>query len=335
MDFYKTISTTSFEKLVNKSILLFQNWINIFTNPIGKWYKSLKHSIAWRLLEVAKSDDRHQRIKAIHQLAQIDHLKDWDFQHLAQQCNATSAVSLARNNCDLRWFLPPRAARAARKPKSIIYELREQIVALKLNKCVNFFCGTVLNKFNILKGFTYDEKWYPVGMCKISKQEMEFFKQCLEVLFHLTKDADTVRTLINDRILETLMEVQKLFHLNLEIKFLLAKVISNMSIVPCDDFFVTGWIGILAEWSRHPDIRLMVTASKALNNMDHDDNIGCKYSSRIYPLHPTNQLKRKPDVDIVFVHGLLGMHMPQYLGESVKIFLLFRWSICYVAPERP
>lgn len=284
----------------------FQNWINIFINPFGKWWKSLKHSIAWRLLEVARSDDRHQHMKAIHQLARIDHLKDWDFRHLAQQCNATSAISLARNNCDLRWFLPPRAEGAVRQPKSLMYELREQIVALQPNKCVSFFYGTVLNKFNILKGFAYDDQWYPLQVCKISKQETEFFKQCLEVLFHLTKDTDAVRTLIGERTLETLMEVQKLFQQNLEIKFLLAKVIANMSLVSCDDFFVTGWIGILAKWSRNPDLRVQVTAAKALNNMDHDDNIGCKYPSRIYPLHPKTQLKRKPEVDIVFVHGLLG-----------------------------
>lgn len=262
-------------------------------------------------------------------MAQIDHLKDWDYQHLAQQCNATSAVSLARNNCDLRWFLAPRAERAARQPKSLIYELRAQIDTLQPNKCVNFFYATVLNKFNILKGFTYDDQWHPLAKCKISKQETEFFKQCLEVLFHLTKDLDAVRTLINERTLETLMEVQKLFQQNLEIQFLLAKVISNMSLVDsCDDFFVTGWIGILAKWSRHPDLRVQVTAAKALNNMDRDDNIGCKYPSRIYPLHPKTQLKRKPDVDIVFVHGLLGIRLFAHikffffacLTEEKKIF---------------
>lgn len=193
-----------------------------------------------------------------------------------------------------------------RQPKSLIYELREQMAALKPSKCVNFFYGTVLNKFNILKEFTYDDQWHPLAKCKINKQEMDFLKQCLEVLIHLTKDLDSVRTLINERSLETLMEIQKMFHQNLEIRFLLAKLISNMSLVACDDFFVTGWIGILAKWSRHPDLRVQVTAAKALNNMDRDDNIACKYPNRIYPLHPKTQLKRRPDVDIVFVHGLLG-----------------------------
>lgn len=44
-------------------------------HPLGNWWKSVKHSVAWRLLEVAKSGDYHDRVKAVHQLARIDHLK--------------------------------------------------------------------------------------------------------------------------------------------------------------------------------------------------------------------------------------------------------------------
>lgn len=57
-------------KLIN--LIGFQHWM---IQPIGKWWKSIKHSIAWRLLEVAKSDNHSDRLKAVRQLAQIDHLK--------------------------------------------------------------------------------------------------------------------------------------------------------------------------------------------------------------------------------------------------------------------
>lgn len=53
----------------------FQKWINVIVHPIGNWWKSVKHSIAWRLLEVAKNGDYHDRLKAVRQLARIDHLK--------------------------------------------------------------------------------------------------------------------------------------------------------------------------------------------------------------------------------------------------------------------
>lgn len=52
-----------------------QKWINVIVHPIGSWWKSVKHSVAWRLLEVAKNGDYHDRLKAVHQLARIDHLK--------------------------------------------------------------------------------------------------------------------------------------------------------------------------------------------------------------------------------------------------------------------
>lgn len=43
--------------------------------PLGKWWKAMEHSIAWRLLERAKNGDQYDRIKAIRQLVLIDHLK--------------------------------------------------------------------------------------------------------------------------------------------------------------------------------------------------------------------------------------------------------------------
>lgn len=54
---------------------LIQKWKNVMVNPIGNWWESLKHSIAWRLLEVAKNGDYHERVKAVRQLSRIDHLK--------------------------------------------------------------------------------------------------------------------------------------------------------------------------------------------------------------------------------------------------------------------
>lgn len=52
----------------------------MIVHPIGNWWKTIKHSIAWRLLEVAKNGDYHDRLKAVRQLARIDHLKGKLFQ---------------------------------------------------------------------------------------------------------------------------------------------------------------------------------------------------------------------------------------------------------------
>lgn len=67
-----------------------------------------------------------------------------------------------------------------------------------------------------------------------------------------------------------------------------------------------GWIGILAAWSRHEDARLASPASRALVNLDFDDNENEQYFQRIYPLYPLHRVTPKRKLDIIFIHGLLG-----------------------------
>lgn len=52
-----------------------KNFVNVIVHPFGKWWKNFKHSLAWRLLKMAQEGDHNERIKAIQQLALIDHLK--------------------------------------------------------------------------------------------------------------------------------------------------------------------------------------------------------------------------------------------------------------------
>lgn len=286
-----------------------KQWVNVFIQPLGKWWKSVKHSVAWRLLEVAKTGDRHDRLKAVHQLAQIDHLKCWDYQHLAQVCDARTAVSLARHQCDDRWFLQPRCKGAVRHPKSLISEIRDQMELLRPQcRCVDHFFKAAFNKFAILKGYMDDTALQSFGRCRITKNEFECLRQCLEVMVHLTRDVNVGRTLIGVGFLQTLVEIQKLFYYNNEMRFLLSKVLSNLSMCNdvAEDFFVTGWVGLLAEWSKSPDLRVQVTSAKSLANLDLEDISGCVYQPNVYPLYPKTRSKRLHDVDIVFVHGLLG-----------------------------
>ena len=69
---------------------------------------------------------------------------------------------------------------------------------------------------------------------------------------------------------------------------------------------MTGWIGILALWSRHENINLAAPASRALANLDSDDIENIKYPQRIYPLYPLHRASFKKDLDVIFIHGLLG-----------------------------
>lgn len=109
--------------------------------------------------------------------------------------------------------------------------------------------------------------------------------------------------------LEQLMEIYKIFRDSMEIKLKLCQIAANMSL--CKDrqydFFATGWVSVLAAWGRDVDIRLNVTANKALSNLDKDSNDNRRvYKSKIYPLYPRLRTKAEPQLDIVFVHGILG-----------------------------
>lgn len=243
------------------SLLLIQNLVNVLLHPVGKWWKTIKHSIAWRLLEVAKAGNHSERLKAVRQLAQIDHLKgnraftisttsiapiiyhpsDWDYQHLAQICDSRTAISLARNNCDARWFVPPKALGALREPKSLIYEMREHLTTLKPCICLKYFQSNALDKFSILKEYEYTTDTSTKGR-KVTKQEYDNLRHILEALLHLTRNKENNGPLIESGILTTLMEILKLFHSDYDIRFLLSKIMANLSI--CQElnqhFFVTG-----------------------------------------------------------------------------------------------
>lgn len=219
-----------------------RNWVAVFVQPFGKWWKTLKHSVAWRLLEVAKTGDQHQRQKAIQTLAKIDRLKDWDYQHLAQICDARTAISLARNECNLRWFIQPKGRGSVRSPKSLIREMRRFLNDLTDSECVKHLRRNVLNDFAIVRTYIDNKAHKPLGQCSITPQEFEFIVQCLHVIFHVTRDLQQAQTLINRGFLQTLIEVQKLFYHNTEVSFLLSKIMSNLSLCSgsADHFFVTG-----------------------------------------------------------------------------------------------
>lgn len=105
-----------------------------------------------------------------------------------------------------------------------------------------------------------------------------------------------------------IMEIYKIFRDDLEMKLKICKVIANLSVCShkYEDFFVTGWISVLAQWSQNEDMRICVTAAKTLRNLDTDDTTSCLYKSKIYPLYPLWRRKKLPEVDVVFVHGILG-----------------------------
>lgn len=102
--------------------------------------------------------------------------------------------------------------------------------------------------------------------------------------------------------------MEKLDQTDINYRLTLCRIVANITEFNdfSYDFFIMGWIGILAKWSRDEDMRIQVTASLALANLDKADNFPVVYPSKVYPLYPRNERKMTPNVDVIFVHGLLG-----------------------------
>lgn len=54
------------------------------------------------------------------------------------------------------------------------------------------------------------------------------------------------------------------------------------------------------------DISLSLPAACALANLDSDDSFDAVYGRELYILHPTERIDVNTNVDVVFIHGLLG-----------------------------
>lgn len=80
-----------------------------------------------------------------------------------------------------------------------------------------------------------------------------------------------------------------------------------------------GWVSVLARWMRNPDLRVQVTAAKALANMDSDDQYLNEFETKVYPLYPLQRVRRKHQLDVIFIHGLLGKQ-PLVLCSNIQKF---------------
>uniref|UniRef100_A0A182JMG4 GPI inositol-deacylase n=1 Tax=Anopheles atroparvus TaxID=41427 RepID=A0A182JMG4_ANOAO len=284
--------------------------LNIFVQPFEKWWKALKHSVAWRLLRIAQQGNQAERLKAIRQLAQIDHLKDWDFRHLAQLCDYRTAISLARSDCDTRWFLPPRHYGVQKEMREVLHDMKALLELLSPHKCAEYALEQTFGSSGHIKEPEGDEVTYQMSP---SRFEYDQLKQALSALVHLTglvggEGRQHCKRIVDAGGLLMLLEAEKLFQGDIDMKLLISRVAANLS--ACEGlgyaFFASGWLSVLARWKRDVDMRMQVTADLTLENLDQDDPNGFRYAPKVYPLHPRGRQHAKPAVDVVFIHGLLG-----------------------------
>lgn len=283
------------------------------SNGLLRIWKSLKHSLAWRLLWLCRYGNKDQRNIALQQLASFKNNKTWDCLKLAQALDKNTAVLLARTKgADNRFFLPPplHIRRAALTSDLLSFKFRDMITSIQMiypHCCIqNFLCKYFAN----VQEQAIDTDSLPAKPDSISERDLCL--QCLDAvnhhlsLFH-NKDYDediSSRTLVNMGLLPRLAELILRNPDDTEIDFAVLKILTILSIHTdlLQDFFQNGLIRELSRLLQSKDIRLASSAAVCLANLSGEY---C-YKHGLYLLHPLYRTTNPHSCDTLLVHGLRG-----------------------------
>jgi hypothetical protein len=175
---------------------------------------------------------------------------------------------------------------------------------MKDNQCVKFILETT-SAFENIKDPDHE-----TSLHEYHNHEDDHVMQSLDHFLHLTLNPESCEQIVKNDGLDILINIYKNFKNNFNVKMILCKIITNMSSANSesmlDHLFKSGWIYLMSKWQSDDDLRIQVFASTFLNNLDKYDKRKLIYRPKLYPLYPRGKHIKNPDLDLVFVHGLLG-----------------------------
>lgn len=280
---------------------------------LNRIWKSLKHSLAWRLLWLCRHGNREQRNLALEQLAAFQNNKVWDCLKLAQAIDKSTGVLLARTRgADLRYFLPPpiHVRRAATSPELLSYKLHDLIVAvqgLHPHSCIQHF---LTKHFANVQEQAMEADNIPAKPDTVGERELCIL--CLDALHHHIslfnsknyEDDDSAALLVKMGLLPRLGELMLRNSNDTEVDLAVLRILTVLSVHTnlLEDFFQNGLIRELARLLRSDDVRLSSSAAVCLANLSGEHS----YQPGLYLLHPIYRSNTPPTCDILLVHGLRG-----------------------------
>ncbi|KAK3919092.1 Protein SERAC1 [Frankliniella fusca] len=287
------------------------SYTSIISDILLGWWIAAQRSVAWRLLHVTEIGDKYEKRKAINALANLKLLSDWDYQMLAQACDAQTAVALARTKgCDLRFLLKRPKSGHKSKPASVKKIIEEMIKLLQAvenqshHSCVENFLSTYERK----KWRAHSHEDSP-GTSLSPLLEDEILRKALDTLTHYCNiDNHSTENILLLGSLPMLMDLIQTAKNDTKILSDVFSIISFISTFPnaLQVFHATGWLWVLAKWSRHTEASLALPCVKSLANLDKDSHDSVLYPQKIFPLYPPYRSNEDHKADIVFIHGLLG-----------------------------
>ncbi|XP_068620814.1 protein SERAC1 [Battus philenor] len=280
---------------------------------LARIWKSLRHSLACRLLWLCRHGNQEQRNLALDHLASFKNNKKWDCLKLAQALDMNTAVLLARTyGSDLRYFLPPpiHVRRAALTSELMSFKFRDMIFAVQKicpHSCIQYFLSKY---FANLQEQAMESDNIPAKPDSISERDL--CMMCLDALYHHVilfhsnnYDEDkSSSTLINMGLLPRLAELLLRYRNDTDLDLSVLKILTVLSIHTCllKDFFQNGLIGELCRLIKSEDVRLASSAAVCLANLSGEN---C-FRPGLYLLHPLYRTRTKLSCDTLLIHGLRG-----------------------------
>ncbi|KAJ8737369.1 hypothetical protein PYW07_000640 [Mythimna separata] len=279
----------------------------------GRIWKSLKHSLAWRLLWLCRHGNKDQRNLALEQLAAFKNNKTWDCCKLAQAIDEKTAVLLAwTRGVDLRYFLPPpiHVRRAALSSELISYKFRDLILALQsINPhcCIELFLAKY---FANVQEEAIESDSIPAKPDNISERDLCIL--CMDALYHhvsLFNVADydkdqSIKKFVEMGGVGILAEALLRHRNDPDCDLAVLKILTVLSVHfnLLSQFFQNGLLGELARLIRSKDIRLSSSAAVCLANLSGEY---C-YRPGLFLLYPLYRTTAATSCDTLLVHGLRG-----------------------------
>ncbi|XP_063837904.1 protein SERAC1 [Ostrinia nubilalis] len=280
---------------------------------LARIWKSLKHSLAWRLLWLCRHGNKEQRNIALEQLAAFKNNKHWDCLKLAQALDKNTAVLLARTRgADLRYFLPPpiHVRRAALTSELMSFKFRDLIMSaqnINPHGCIKHFLSKY---FANVQEQAMEVDSIPMKPDSISERDLCVL--CLDAIHHhltlfhskVYEEDNLAKTLVNIGLLDKLAELLLRNPGDADLDLAVLRILTVLSVHShlLTDFFQNGLIGELSRLVKSSDVRLASSAAVCLANLSGEY---C-YRPGLYLLHPIYRTITPHSCDTLLVHGLRG-----------------------------
>nr|CAH7741056.1 unnamed protein product [Callosobruchus chinensis] len=279
------------------------------SNIFKSTWDTMKFAYARRLVRLAGSDNQSFRIKAVKHLAKIKDMDQWHCCLLANMIDAKAAVGLARSGeVDKRLFLEPPLRYHNFNKDMLINVMRDFLISLyekSQHPCLGYFLSKVF-VYEHDNSHIVDNDSSSLELSKFIQSEDDVMPKCLESLLHHSSIGKHTKDIVDHNALPLLMEIYYRYKHNIDMNIKLCQIISYMSLDRdiLEPMHKSGWIGILYDWTKHDDVRISIPAARALANLDFDSQ--SIYNRYVYLLFPTGRTSSGQELDVVFVHGLLG-----------------------------